>query len=567
MNVNDPVLIPHPRDARFDGGHAATTTAVVEGRDSSLPAQGYRLRIGATGIELDAADDAGAFYGQATLDQLRRVGGDAGIPTGVIADWPDIATRGVMLDISRDKVPTLKTVLDLVDRLAALKLNHIQLYTEHTFAYAGHDEVWADASPFTAEEIAQLQAFCATRFVELAANQNCLGHMERWLRHDRYRPLAIRPDGWEDARGRHRAPTTVDPSKPGSLELVRDLLGQLVPNFASDVVNVGLDEPWELPDERFSDYLAHVAKVRGLPELDGKEMLMWGDIVAHHPERAEELPDGVTIAEWGYEADHPFRSRAEVLAKADRPFWLCPGTSSWNTILGRTTNATTGCWSAALVGRDVGATGFLITDWGDNGHLQYLPVSEPAIAFGAAVSWCEAANNDIDLAAALDAHVFRDEANELGAALVALGDAHTGVGPQVPNNSTLVLHLLYPGLRFNEGIVDGLTVSDLEGVRAVLATEGDAVNRSRSGRSDAALVVDELRASVALVDLLCRDAQSRIAGDGTLGSVRQPTRDAFARELDEHIARHQELWLARNRPGGLPDSTRRLESLRDAYRA
>ena len=56
-------------------------------------------------------------------------------------------------------------------------------------------------------------------------------------------------------------------------------------------------------------------------------------------------------------------------------------------------------------GLDFGATGFLITDWGDQGHLQQPIISEPALAYGAAVSWCLAANADLDLEAALSAHV------------------------------------------------------------------------------------------------------------------------------------------------------------------
>ena len=35
----------------------------------------------------------------------------------------------------------------LVDELAEWKINEIQLYTEHTFAYRNHRDVWERASP------------------------------------------------------------------------------------------------------------------------------------------------------------------------------------------------------------------------------------------------------------------------------------------------------------------------------------------------------------------------------------------------------------------------------------
>src|SRR5690606_38528252 len=98
------------------------------------------------------------------------------LPCLELEDWPDFAQRGVMLDISRDKVPSLGTLRELVDSLARWKVNQVQLYMEHTFAYPGHDLVWKDASPLTGAEIRELDAWCAARHVELVPNQNSFGH-------------------------------------------------------------------------------------------------------------------------------------------------------------------------------------------------------------------------------------------------------------------------------------------------------------------------------------------------------------------------------------------------------
>ena len=109
-----------------------------------------------------------------------------GVPCLHIEDWPDFPTRGVMIDISRDKVPTMATLYALVDLLASMKINQLQLYTEHTFAYRNHPEAWAEASPMTGEEILALDAYCRARFIQLVPNQNSFGHMERWLKLPRY---------------------------------------------------------------------------------------------------------------------------------------------------------------------------------------------------------------------------------------------------------------------------------------------------------------------------------------------------------------------------------------------
>jgi hypothetical protein len=486
------------------------------------------------------------------------------LPVGKIDDSPDIATRAVMLDISRDKVPTIETLEALIDRLAEWKVNQLQLYTEHTFAFRDHEEVWRDASPLTAEEIRGLDAYCRERHIELVPNQNCLGHAERWLRHDRYRNLALSPDGYVQF-GERMGPSTLDPRNPEALVLVREWLADLLPNFASRTINVGLDEPWELQSDQIDDYLAWVEQLRALPELEGYELLMWGDILAGRPELVGRIPDGVTICEWGYDDDFDFAGRAAVLAAAGRPFWLCPGTSSWLSILGRYTNMVGNCSAAAAAALRFGGRGVLNTDWGDRGHLQYLPVSEPGLAYGAAVSWCLDTNRDLDVATALDLHCYDDAAGELGAALIRLGDSHRELSAQIGNVASSVLHLYFPQLHIGRGPLSGVAPEEYEAVEATLDDVDARLDLARPGRADGALVIAELRNSMALVRVLCRDARARLAGDGSLGSVPAATRQALAHDLDAVIAAHDTLWHARNRHGGFVDSVAVLTRLRRAY--
>ena len=150
-------------------------------------------------------------------------------------------------------------------------------------------------------------------------NQNCLGHMNRWLAHERYRPLAIARDGFVDPFGITRAPMTIEPTDPASMALVRSLLAELLPLFTSRRVHVGLDEAWELPRERMGDFIAWVSALRALPELDGREMLMWGDMVAGDPDVLASLPPGVTICEWGYDDWHPVRRPLCRVGRRRRP--------------------------------------------------------------------------------------------------------------------------------------------------------------------------------------------------------------------------------------------------------
>ncbi len=557
-------LLPEPRAVDLVAETVPSTDPVVTVGATGLPPQGYALTIGPDRIVLDAADDAGAYYGRMTLRQLARL--HAGrIPVGSVRDWPDLAERGVMLDVSRDKVPTMATMLALVDRLAEWKVNHLELYAEHTFAYSGHEVVWHDASPFTPSEIEELDALCRARHIALVPNQNCLGHMNRWLRHDAYHALAMDPEGYE-MMGMRYGPSTIEPTNPAALVLVRGLLAQLLPHFSDTrFVHVGLDEPWELPPNRFDDYLDWVQTLRALPEVAGRELLVWGDILAAHPDRLGELPPGVTVCEWGYDAGHPWDARLAALADAGIPRWVAPGTSSWLTILGRTTNMRADIVEAAAAGMAHGATGMLNTDWGDNGHLQYLPIGDPGLAFGAAMGWCATTNADIDLGSALSTHCYDDPTGELGAIVVGLGDVYLRLEPQVWNVASMVLHLYFPQLDVGRGPLRGATVDQYEAVLADLDDYDARLDAAAPARGDADLLRAELRNGTALVRVMAADAIERLAGDGSLAGVPAARRAEIAEQLRPVLVEHERLWLARNRPGGLRESRAWLEHLLDCY--
>jgi hexosaminidase len=357
---------------------------------------------------------------------------------------------------------------------------------------------------------------------------------------------------------------TIEPTNPGSLALIRELLAELFPLFSSRRVHVGLDEAWELPASRIDDFLSWVATLRALPELDEREMLMWGDMVSGRTDLVASLPRGVTVCEWGYDDWYPFDERCAVLAEAGVPFWVAPGTSSWMSILGRLTNARTTCRRAAAAALTHGGSGYLNTDWGDLGHLQQPVISEPGLAYGAAVSWCLAANGDLDLGAALSTHVFGDSTGALADAVLALGDAHLLVTPQFPNMSALVMNLYYPQLPVGRGLTAGLTSAELDAVDACL-DGARAAARARPDRSDARQLINETLFSVDLVGLLTDDARARLRGDGSLGSVTAEERARLGARLDALVDRYRVLWNGRNRPGGLTDSLGWLHNLRAAY--
>jgi hexosaminidase len=521
--------------------------------------QGYRLSIKEQGITIEAHDSAGAYYAVCTLAQIIERCGRA-LPCLHISDWPDYPARGVMLDISRDRVPSMQTLHALVDMLAGWKINQLQLYTEHTFAYHQHPEVWADASPVTGQEIMALDAFCRERYVELVPNQNSFGHFERWLVHPRYAPLS------EGATPN----MTLCPTDPGSLELVRSLYDELLPHFASTMFNVGCDET-QVGSGRSKDecarrgvgrvYLDFLLAVYKEVTKRGRIMQFWGDIIMNYPELIPELPKDTVALEWGYEADHPFAEHGARFASSGIPFYVCPGTSSWNSLAGRTDNALANIRNAAENGLRHGAIGLLNTDWGDRGHWQALPISYLGFAAGAAYSWCVKSAPSLDLPQALSMHAFADSSGEMGRLAYDLGNVYRTVGVE-PRNSTVPFHVLQMPLGSIREKFPTIRAEDYALTLDAISQAMRQLTRERMRRSDAQLIKDEFLNTARLLQHSCRRGLLALEGgaDGPEEARRQLNFDMMG-----IIQEYSRLWLARNRPGGLADSVRRLEKARVDY--
>ncbi len=586
-------LVPYPRSIQVDpSGKQVRATVNNVVMDDSLPSQGYRIIAEEAGVTLMAADEDGLRYAEVTLEQLIRLselshprGSEAGsrsdscIPACRITDWPDFLVRSVMLDISRTKIPTLESMDYIIELLARLKFNQLHLYMEHTFAYIGHDEVWEYADPYTAGDIEHIKATCRQYGIDLVPHQNTLGHMERWLTHERYRQLAIKPDGFYWLFGIERKPTTIDPDKPESFLLISQLLQQLLPLFDSPYVHVGMDEPWELSGERSHQWVEWLKRLKGIDQLKNRHVMVWGDYLNSHPKLIDELPDDITVCEWGYDSGHPFGSHLESLSSRGITTYTCCGTSSWLSLTSRVNNALSNISQAVQAGIDYGSKGLMICDWGDMGHHQQLPFMFPSLVAAAALSWSYNDNRSIDLSRLgrlTGIHMFSSSCPEIGEALVSLGQVHDMVVPKPPNMSALVLHLLLPQFPVGSGLTTGLTIEDLERV-AVSVDESVALcnscdcsvgdDRIENNVWGMDYIVDEIRAGADWLKFAIKDAGFRLEHDGSLSSVSSAKRNELISELAQIQEVHRLLWLRRNRNGGLDESSKWLEHLADCYRS
>lgn len=527
--------------------------------------EAYRLVVRNGEAHIDATSEVGEFRARATLSQLQRCSG--GEPDDVeIVDWPALDHRGVMLDVSRDCAPTLQTLEITIARLAAMGINHVELYLEAHFDHPGHDDTTAPNHPYSPDEVAHLRRFAAAHHVELVGQQNSLGHMERWLANPRHAHLAALPGGYHTPDGTgHEPPACLDPTSEEAWALASELVTNVAVAFDAGWVHLGLDEPldldvalWDaifdvgdgpspwsgvdngafcvpLPPRRREQYVAWVRRLVDLPALAGRRLLMWADVVAPHPELAGELPDEVVLVEWGYDADHPFDARCGRLAAAGRAFWAAPGTAGWTAIGGRipTMEANISAAVAAVVAH--GGSGVLVTRW------ETLPeiADWPGFVLGAALGWNP--ERAPRLAGALDVAVA--QGSGLGEAWEIVGTIDAGL-PAIPERGSASEMFRSGGMAGVGLALVGMTPDDLDAVDRRLARARTAldvaVTEAPDGellRAELAWVVDALRWGTAA-------GRHRLGWEGDPGAER--LRDLHA----TLVATYAQLWHARHRPGG-----------------
>ena len=551
----------------FRGTDAIAVTVDIS-PDAIVYAEGYSLTIAPSKISIVAHDPAGALYAAMTLKQIVRqcTPPRAALPCLCINDWPDFNVRGVMLDISRDKVPSMKTLFGLIDLLSEWKINQFQLYTEHTFAYRQHQSVWADASPMTGEQIMELDRYCIERNVELVPNQNSFGHMERWLSVPAYTHLAESAEGCIDPWGNKRGAYGLCPIEPKSIQFLEDLYNELLPHFSSRKFNVGCDETFDLGKGLSKQaceargtgrvYLEFLLKIYNVARRNNRVMQFWGDIILHHPELISELPRDAVALEWGYEADHPFQEHCARFAESRIPYYVCPGTSAWNSISGRTDNAIANITRAAETGLSSGCAGLLNTDWGDNGHWQHLPVSYLGYASGAAASWNLMGSKSLDLPMALSLHAFHDPSLRMGKLAFDLGNMYQKTGVSIPNNSILALILLRAETPVAHARAMGLTAGKLEETLEWI----DRVTGPLSSIHGDSITKDEFANTASLLRFACRLGIGRLQYD-RMEAFPEGLRHDLTVDLDSIMSQYETIWRIRNKPGGLKESIGRMKCI------
>jgi hexosaminidase len=532
--------------------------ARVELLRSGASGEGYSLDVGQNRVTALGAGPAGLRYAVETLSQL-LLPGTKSVPGCTVEDAPELPMRGVLLDVSRGKVPTLATLERFVDFMVAMKLNLLMLYTEHVFRFRRHPLIGREDSPMSASELRELDGYAAARHVELVPTLQSLGHMQHVLKHGRYAGLAESERKW-----------SISPALEESYALLDDLYAEYLGNFRSRWFNANCDEPVDLGKGRSKEwadrdgagavFAAHLERVRALAAKHGKKTMAWADVVHEHPDAIPLLPKDLVLIDWWYEANHDF-DRVRVFQEHRIPFLTAAGTASWNTLFPRVQNALANIRGHAEAAKRYGALGLVTTDWGDGGHGNLLGNSLYPLAYGAEAAW---GRTELDWASfdrAFSLQLFESATGFPGRLYRRLGALHQ-TGFDHFNNSP-IRSLYFDDLsapKFTHKVRPAVlkrTLAKLARARAEFERGKGAMARRPLERDELGFAIEAsivaARKGLAGARFLAQAAEAKgprgATGKRNRGLVRGLARELARLAADQvRLKRmHHELWLARDR--------------------
>lgn len=381
--------------AAFTRGSAQQGDIVIC-QDDSMKTQSYVLDIDPDGITL-VGEESGLWYGMQTLRQILEQEG-AVIPAMHIEDAPDILNRGYYFDCARGRVPKMEWLKGLADRMAYYKLNQLQLYIEHSYLFRDMTELWRDDTPMTAEEIMELDHYCAQRGIELVPSLSSFGHLYKLLSTREYAHLCELEDSDRQpfsVRGRmhHHTINTADPE---GIALIKRMIGEYMELFTSRQFNICADETFDLGRGRSKSFVeekgrdqVYIGYVRELAEFlleNGRRPMFWGDIMWEFPEMIKELPEEIICLNWGYLWNQR-EEETKRMYEAGGTQYCCPGCCAWNQFTALNWYAYNNIMRLCGYAMKYGAIGVLNTDWGDFLHINHPDFTRVGMIYGAAFSW------------------------------------------------------------------------------------------------------------------------------------------------------------------------------------
>ncbi|HNW57300.1 MAG TPA: family 20 glycosylhydrolase [Bacteroidales bacterium] len=269
---------------------------------------------------------------------------------------------------------TIKALKDFAREMASLGLNTLVMEWEASYPF-DKDATISNELAYTREEVTEFIGYCEKLGIDVIPLQQCFGHVEYIVKHDRY--CNLREDEKEISQ---ICPLKI---KEDSILFTR-LFTDLSSVHHSKYFHIGGDETYLLghcpecskkalaegKSKLFVDYMKMICNI---VISMGKTPVMWADILLKYPEAASELPPQTIFVDWNYGWKTNYFGNISALQSRGLEFWGAPAIRS------HPDNYFVTCWGKHFsnqsefipYARKAGYTGIIMTSWSTSGVYGY----------------------------------------------------------------------------------------------------------------------------------------------------------------------------------------------------
>jgi hypothetical protein len=285
----------------------------------------------------------------------------------------DFEVKAFHVDL-RCQVMTMEALKELANKLSSIGVNTLIIEWEGTFPFDKHATL-SNKYAYSTDDILSFINYCCELGIDVIPLQNCFGHVEYILRHDRY--AVIREDKKEVSQV---CPMREEENK----KIFTEIFTEVASLHPSKYFHIGGDETYLLgscercstkadsggKSKLFVDYINLMCDI--VRSLD-KTPIMWADIILEYPESADELSKDIIFIDWNYGWRSDRFGDTENLLKHGFQLWGAPAIRSypdnlyltqWNKHFDNISTFIPDC-------RKAGYKGIVMTSWSTSGQYGF----------------------------------------------------------------------------------------------------------------------------------------------------------------------------------------------------
>ncbi|MEK5440322.1 MULTISPECIES: beta-N-acetylhexosaminidase [unclassified Fredinandcohnia] len=309
-----------------------------------------------------------------------------------IAEDPQFEMSGVMLDASRNAVPTVADVKRLLRRMAVIGLDTLMLYTEDTYEVEEHPYFGYMRGRYSAEELKSCDEYAGKLGIEMIPCIQTLGHLREALK-------------WNYASGFRDTDDILLVDQPETYEFLENCIRAASESFKTKRIHIGMDETFQLGLGKYLEKHGyenhidimnrHLQKVVSITEKYGFKPMIWSDMYFPlfskdskyqdefgqiRKDILDSIPE-VELVYWNY-----YRNEQDVYEKDFQNHKLlgqtpifAGGAWTWNGIVPNYGKAIATTEAAMAACKKEGIKEVFVTLWGDNGAETPFSTSLPVL--------------------------------------------------------------------------------------------------------------------------------------------------------------------------------------------